>query len=263
LNECKTVRITAIATYDMAPALREFAETLYSLRNDARHEGNRRLAKYIKTLLVCLPGKFGQKLRRWQISDDQTCPGPWQRWYKTDNQGRMGARRSVSWIVEEQVDAGLGYESVPAIAAWVNSWGRRILWEWMKNVGREKIYYCDTDSIWVRGDDSECYQLPSVNTSDKLGAIRLVDRYSETEIRGLKHYTVDGKLSPRPASDMPGLWSQLDCNGSDGQWISGATISGTSPQLGRKRVPNASIKPYAHGRVLRDGTVLPLVLEEW
>jgi len=61
-----------------------------------------------------------------------------------------------------------------------------ILWTIIENLGRDKVYYCDTDSIKIKLDD-----LPDVKyeiNPTKLGALKVEDMFTRFEIYGNKHY---------------------------------------------------------------------------
>jgi DNA polymerase type B, organellar and viral len=263
LKECKSVRIREIATYDLEPVLSEFGRDLYGYRLAAKRDGKIVLSRYIKSLLVSIVGKFGQRNKRWQFSPSQKAPGPWQAWYGRDEQGKGCRYRSVAWVVEREVDNGLGYESVPEIAAWVTSWGRRILWEEMCRAGRNSIYYVDTDSLWIDAENTTAISAMHERTGGDLGALRTVASYGAVEFAGLKHYTADGASTPRAArlNVLPG--SIPADNATRYLGIAECVGERTSPIKAGLVQDVQKCGEYTHGIVMPDLTVRPIELREW
>jgi hypothetical protein len=263
LNECKSVRITEIATYDCEPVLADFGRNLYACRVTERTNGNKALSAYIKALLVSLPGKFGQKCKRWEISKDQRCESPWSVFNRPVVGKKTGRCRSIAWQVEEEVDNGLAYDAVPEIAAWVNSWGRRLLWEEMKRVGRERIVYVDTDSIWIRRglSTSNASNLPAIG--DELGSMRLVGTYNSVKFHGLKHYEADGVSTPRVNRENGGVNISIQGTRSNFSGIMAACQRGHGITSWDKCEPVLTCKEYTAGIVNPDLSVSPIQLEGW
>lgn len=263
LENANHVRITEIGTYDLAPCLAEFANTLYPIRQRAKQGSNGVLASYIKALLVSLPGKFGQRCRRWQLNGKRNYQEPWKVWYAKGQKGKYTRHRSVATYVEEELDNGLGYESVPEIAAWVTSWGRRILWGEMCRVGREKIIYVDTDSIWHDGRPASSIHEQAISSNVKMGELRKVGTYGQVSFHGLKHYEADGTATPR--------FEAMDAIKGYGNNAGNVLASGIMECCSRQTAPikasgrrlGTGCGEYRHGRVQPDLTVKPLELEEW
>lgn len=263
LNECKSVRITCLATYDMELAFADYANELYDYRVAYNAKGSGAVGACIKSMLVSLPGKFGQSSKLWQFCKDQRAPGPWRVWYHRNADGSLTKRRSVAWYVEEERRNGLGYESVPEIAAWVNSWGRRILLEEMKRVGRERIVYVDTDSLWVYGTDWCSNRANFTQSTTELGKMRIVDTYKQVALHGLKHYetiSYSGSKNSTPCKHNAN-YAGGGVSGLAG--ISWHCHSGIPPKLPVYTKVGTGCGPYTHGKVHPDLSVSPIELEEW
>jgi DNA polymerase type B, organellar and viral len=262
-EHARTVRVLELGIYDLDYALRDYGEELYRLRGHYHAAESKHVGAFIKALLVSLPGKMGQRNRRWQFSPRQTAERPWHLFYARNSQDKIGRHRSVAWHVEEEIDAGLGFESVPEITAWVNSWGRRKLWEEMCNAGRNRTVYCDTDSIWVIGN-AETDSLNSCRADERgLGKLRFVASYGEVTFHGLKHYTADGVATPATRIRASGDGEVRGASLIGFAGISWYCSHGVTAKIPVAQPVSTDCGEYQHGIVQPDGSVKPLVLEEW
>jgi hypothetical protein len=241
LDTCRLCRITELATFDLDFAFREYGQALYACRLEANSRGDRHIARYIKSCLVSLPGKFGQRQKRWRISSNQSCPEPWSTWVRQNKQGGIVRCRSLGWTVEEEFESGLSPEAVPEISAWVNSWGRRILLELMQNACKQNVYYSDTDSIWTNAQGSDKIRAIQGWDTSGLGEIREVNTYASVQFNGLKHYIADGTTTCAGDGQVYDCFGRYICT----------------------RKSNSVVKPYLHGSVQSDLTVKPLICEDF
>ncbi len=260
---CKSVKVVSMSFYDMAPCLADYAKDLYAKRIKAKHLGMEALASYIKYMLVCLPGKFGQRRRVWEIAADQRCSEPWHYWNRRKPNGEFVRCRSVAWTVEEERDRGLAPESVPEITAFVNSWGRRTLWDWMVKEGRENVVYCDTDAIiryGVRGSEEATKYTGDVHG---IGEIRIEGRYSRLSIYGQKHYSTNDRCVPRPHTEIASGGILAPGEQVNQSFVSDWFGRGSPIMQSYRVVKPEPIKPYTAGNVQPDGRITPIELEEW
>ena len=132
----------------------------------------------------------------------------------------------------------------------------------MSNVGREKVIYCDTDSIWSHmGNDTGPNGADIVN-SERMGELRFVGKYNSLEFRGLKHYTADGSVSPTSRGIHGAIGHMVSSGITGNTGIMESCTLGISPRIERAKVDYMKCKPYEHGKVLETGQVIPLVLDE-
>jgi len=185
--------ITALASYDLAPALANYAREVDQIRSAAESTGNRHLERWAKLLGVCLPGKLAQRERGWSQID---CSPPFG-WYAEWHQLRTGERperwRTIAGVTQCEHVGAWHNDAVPAMAAWITSAARMRLWEAIRCAGLRNVYYWDTDSLFVNSAGVVNLHANGWVRDGKMGYLQLKGSYSTMEIRGIKDYTVDGR----------------------------------------------------------------------
>ena len=78
---------------------------------------------------------------------------------------------------------------MPAIAAHITENARMELWKLILAVGRDKVLYCDTDSIIIHSSDMAVVE-KWIHPTD-MGAVKIQDRFGELRIDGAKNYRTD------------------------------------------------------------------------
>ena len=82
-----------------------------------------------------------------------------------------------------------GENSFPGLAAHITENARFVLWDLIKSLGKNKVLYCDTDSIKIRQSD-----LQYVNWllhENKLGALKVEETSNDLYIGGCKNYRTE------------------------------------------------------------------------
>src|SRR5262249_54266496 len=102
-----------------------------------------------KAMLVSLIGKFAQRSLRWEDRPQVQPEHQWGKWHYVDSECAAHLYRSVAGRVERQIGNGFAPLACPAIAAWVYAEGRYRLWQAQLIAGRDQVYYCHTDSLFV------------------------------------------------------------------------------------------------------------------
>jgi DNA polymerase type B, organellar and viral len=182
-----------LAIYDAADLFSEYVSFFWNLRLEAQAAGNEVQETWCKLMLNSLAGKFGQRARKWEESDDVTSPKPWGTWSQVNpSTGQSRSYRSLAWSVQEEQDAGESIDSCPSIAAYITSYARELIRYLMSIAGKDNVYYCDTDSLHV--NDDGLVRLMNRNTlgDSGLGLLKRVGTYETAEYRGLKDYTLYG-----------------------------------------------------------------------
>ena len=151
---------------------------------------------------------------------------------------------------------GEGSHSMPAIAAHITENARMELWKLIQTLGRDKVLYCDTDSIIIHAAD-----LPNIKKwihPTDLGAVKIQERFGELRIDGAKNYRTDKfkhiKGIPEKAEEIaPGVFRfdsfQRQAACLKDSRISGVRITSVTRELKHK---------YNKGVVHKDGHVTPL-----
>lgn len=187
--------VHAEASYGMGYCLRSFAEAMYSLRLDEERNGVPGSATWVKRLIVGLPGKLGQRGHRWIDCPDVMPQMMYGEWHGFDQQGNAVRYRSVGGRVQRDSVGGFAADSVPAIAAWVTSVGRMRLLEAIRCADRSNVYYYDTDSLFVNQEGSNRLQAGGWVRHNELGYLTLKSSPRYCEIRGIKYYVEDKKVT--------------------------------------------------------------------
>ena len=172
--------------YRRALLFQSYVEQFYALRRRYEAEGNLAMALVAKLLLNGLYGKFGQSGRRWELCRAgyeppvrdfyARCPGAP---YALLHHVRLGQ-------VLHNVREGESAESFPAIAAHITSAARVKLWRYFELAGRENVYYCDTDSLYV--SDTGLSRLRGELDPHALGSLKIEGQAPSAHFRAPKDY---------------------------------------------------------------------------
>jgi len=94
-------------------------------------------------------------------------------------------------VVTESVQEGDAYNAFPAIAAHVTANARMYLWWLFEEAGRENVYYCDTDSLFVNKKGYE--NLKPLLDDTALGALKVEGVSDNVVLNAPKDYVWSGK----------------------------------------------------------------------
>jgi len=174
------------ACYERGPLFEKYVGELYAQRLEHKRANNPAFALFCKMLLNSLYGKFGQ---RGHVREELPGRSPARYGSERMYSGRLEREVFVTYwdgrgIVEYQ--DGEAFDSFPAIAAAVTSFGRVRIWQLQQTAGRENVLYCDTDALIVNqaGYDN----LAGETDPDRLGALKLVKTCKRIELWGKKDY---------------------------------------------------------------------------
>lgn len=249
--------------YHVGPALRGYARAVWDARQTFAEMGVRALEQWAKKLLVCLPGKLGQRIGAW-VPDARRPPALWCCWWGADHSERTHYRlRSLSGSVQRQERADWTYDSVPAVASWILSCARVELLRAIRVAGWDECLYWDTDSLLLsqRGWDA-LLSSPGMVGSD-LGQWRLVSTVDRAAIHGVKHYDLDGvvKCAGMPRADV------AETRIRDHYWYRqtfGVALGEFhAPRAARRLRKYARAPQYHLGRIGDGGRVYPFVANDW
>jgi len=134
-----------------------------------------------------------------------------------------------------------------------------MLWEIIKEVGRSRVLYTDTDSLWLREKDL-CRIQHRIDPT-LLGALKVAERSNKLIISGAKHYETDHgtKLKGVPKSAK-----RLDSNTYEYQQflrqkehLRKSVIEGFLIKTVTKHISGV----YGKGVVARSGIIRPFLLQ--
>lgn len=258
LSQGHILRVGEVVLYEGAPIFTSFVTFFWQARARAKAQGDKAGSLFYKILMNSLYGKFGQKEERWTplpVEDH----GPPRYWKEYDlEEGRWVSYRAFAGRVEVSREEEEAYHSFPAIAAHVTSYARMYLWHLFLLAGRENVYYCDTDSLFVNREGYE--SLSEMIDPSRMGLLSLKEVCSSLVIYGPKSYRAGDKLTlkgiRKDAQEVaPGVWRQE-------QWPTLSTLVrrgdlSTYPVL---TVEKHLSFTYDKGEVTSEGWVRPLRL---
>jgi len=249
-----------LAVYENDYIFTEYVDYWYPLKAKYRSEGNELYAKIVKLFLNSLYGKFGQKKPVMETYLDPEAGPPTSTTVISIETGERWVERSAFGKTHRQIGEENGDKSFVAIAAHVTEYSRIALWDLCVAVGRERIYYMDTDSICLLSSD--VHRLNDSIHSERLGALS-VDKVSQKVIfYGCKHYITDEtrvcKGVPKNAQQTGEFTFQYDqFLGSRSHMALGENSAFIVHQAHKDVTP-----VYDKGEVLKDGRVVPWRLSE-
>ena len=251
--------VREIAVYEPEPLFAGFVETLYGLRLDAKQAGHAVRAGQFKLLMNSLYGKFGQSGKVWEhVADIDDLSA--RAWLDVNvDTGERTSYRQLGGIVQEASKETESRDSAPAIASYVTSYARVLLWRLIEMAGRANVLYVDTDSLFVNGDGN-C-RLSKFRDEVQIGRLKLEQIAPAVEIFGPKDYTFGGHkklkgvrrdavwVSPHEVEQIQ--WQGLRSQVRQGQ------ETGPRTRIVRKRLS----RTYTKAHVLPSGWTEPLRLE--
>lgn len=169
----------------------KYVDFFYNERNRHRSSGNMSWSELSKKLMNTLYGKFGQSGHEW-VKTNRECLGYPRRWTEID----LDVMKRVNYMeiggcVYESKKENESRDSYPAIAAHVTAYGRMLIQYMLDYLGREHVYYCDTDSLLI--DEHAFDRVKDKLSPSILGCWSLDGEYDQIEIRGPKDYVFGEK----------------------------------------------------------------------
>ena len=242
--------------YDQRVIFKEYVEHFWSLRSAAQARGDTLTAGLAKSFLNSLYGKFGQKGQVWKAAykTDDMGVKYWSEWDVEDQQEYQ--YRQLLGIVEEYQDETESRESFPAISAHITAYARMYLWELIETAGRDNVYYCDTDSLFV--NEKGYQRLAPLIAPGQLGKLRKEWQSDRLVIHGVKDYAIGPRrrikgVMVEAVETSPGVFVQPEVRGFAGMIRDG--------DLGRRLITDVEKvlrREYLKGTVDPSGKVRPL-----
>lgn len=185
------VSVTDVCVYEKGNIFAEYINYFYTKRLEAREQEDDVRTLLYKLLMNVLYGKFGQKNYNWEKiatadpdvirTEHVTLCGGKRETYKTFG-GGVFVRRELP---DGQAESG---NSFPAIAAHVTAYARMELWKCIEIVGKDSVFYMDTDSLIVDEKGFKRLKKKGLIDDKKLGALKLEHEIFDVDIRGCKDY---------------------------------------------------------------------------
>lgn len=189
-NELK--KIYEIAIYEKDYIFCDYVDYFYKLRMEYKKQGNKIYEQIVKILLNSLYGRFGMKYKK-TISENAESAEDYYRIETYDEETKEYEIETV--LLNKRITEGLevnGKQSLVAIPAHITEAGRMMLYSIIENIGRNNVFYCDTDSIKI-----EYNNINKVNHEiheSNLGALKIEHRFDNLTIYGLKDYVAGDEV---------------------------------------------------------------------
>ena len=191
LEHHRVKRCYRSAIYFKVPIFASYVDTMYGLRLEYSKAGNEPFVFLTKRLLNSLYGKFGQRGFLYEEIGECDPDDCWQMEVIIDGGSEPVTEFAFGGKVYIRKRTEEGYDSFPAIAGAVTTYGRMRLWELITAAGRENVFYVDTDSLIV--NEAGQAGLQQFYAPDDLGGLHLEKIASKVIIFGLKDYAVEGR----------------------------------------------------------------------
>lgn len=253
------LKVHSVSVYRMDDLFSWYVDYIHSLRCRYRDEGNRIMESLCKSLHNSLYGKFGQKHVNCEFE-------PYEgdaRYYRTETFDFVkGGSVVESWLMNTHIiqwGEGVSDTSFTAVAAHITENARLELWELMESVGRERVIYCDTDSIKIRTSD-----IPHMRwdqTPGALGAVKIENQSERLFIGGAKNYLTENtrhiKGVPSGAREIAeGLYA-FDSFSRQATHLRSSQIVGVKVEGVTRYIKS----DYDKGTIMPDGRVIPFTLK--
>lgn len=252
-------RVSTAVFYESAPIFKSYVDRFYGIRQEFARAENPVFEHFCKILLNSLYGKFGQKADDWcKIGDAPLEPDRVEDIIDADS-GRRRKLRYLLGEVFECVGSGESYNSFPAIAAHVTAYARAYLWHLIVTAGRENVYYCDTDSLFVnsRGLDN----LSDYLDDNELGKLKIEYQTSTLSIKGLKDYETQDKTVLKGIKKDSTLVRDSTYSVEHWPTLQGTLRVSSALPYTTRRLTKTLNRRYTKGNVTHSGQVEPFVLD--
>ena len=249
--------ISSMAVYRKADLFSGYVDYFHPLLKKYEKEDNKIMRKLCKYYENSLYGKFAQK----SIIRDEYEETTGRDYFKEDTivlaTGELITELKLLNKIVIIHDQEENPDSFPGLAAHITENARFLLWDIIKEIGRDRVLYCDTDSVKIR--ESDLGRLKRSVNATELGALKIEDRSEQLYIGGSKYYITEKgrhiKGIPLSAKEVePGVYEYLVFRSQDKHLRKGM-IKGVEIITARRHVETA----YDKGVVGEDGHITPFV----
>jgi len=253
-------KIDRVLVYKRAMIFRDYVDFFYEMKKKAKQEKDNFSYLMAKLFLNALYGKFGQRVRELKEVDDNEVSV-----HDVENPIISTSGRKIDyivfggriWKVNEREPS---FNSFIAISSHVTGYARAYLYRIMKFIGRNHVYYCDTDSVFV--DEEGFVKAKRLINENKLGALGIKGIYPQLTILGAKAYLTQDE---RRIKGIPARARQIDDNTFEFDQFMRFRTKLRKNMLNCQVVVKATrtlSRVYDKGQVLPNGSVIPFEVVE-
>lgn len=250
-------RVIQSAIYTKANLFTGYVDYIDCIRTKYQKDNNGVMELLCKYMHNSLYGKFGEKKVMREEYDQDTGRAYFREEIVNIDSGEMTIitnlmnKQVVQYFEEE------GENAFPAITAHITENARFVLWEIITGLGRDKVLYCDTDSIKLRLRDMQYLDWSLDNTV--LGALKVEDCSSRLYLGGAKNYRTEEyrciKGIPKKAVEITPDVFEFTKFHRQGSHLRQGQIAGVQVEQAIRELTQR----YDKGVVHSDGRVTPFV----
>lgn len=184
-------KIIEVAIYRKTDLFSKYVNYFINLKIEYAEANNLIINKLCKYMLNSLYGKFGQKgIVRTEFETftdrDYSKEVVWDA-VKKEYVIILKLMNKIIYMYHDNE----GDNSFPGLAAHITENTRFLLWNIIKQLGKNKVLYCDTDSVKIRSSDLKYLNWNMHET--ELGALKIEETSNDLFIGGCKHYRTEKK----------------------------------------------------------------------
>ncbi len=183
------LEVTQAITYEMGKPFVQYVDYFYKTRLEAKRNGSKVYDRMAKLFMNSLYGKFAA--RKDIVIETKPCEvTDYMREEIFDSvtgENQIISKLFGTLVVTQGKEVIEG--SIISIPAHITEYARNYLWEIIKRIGRDKVFYCDTDSVKIEEHDMP--RIQNLIDNSILGMLKIESRYNNLTIHGPKDYETD------------------------------------------------------------------------
>ena len=246
------------ATYKTDYVWRQYATWYFNGLGRLSILGLGHMRSALKLAVNASYGKVGARGKRWIDTPPDGTAARWGQWWRDHPlSGEMTQGRAIDGIHQYLDQGGEPSSSIPSIAAAMNAYGRVWANRLLDQIGRENVYYWDTDGGIVSEAGVQNCQAVIASKLDSPGDLTIREIGADGWIGGLKHYRIGNcwvqsgvPSDARRTTDGRAEWTDHEPF-AYGLWH-GEPFSGREQDRTRY-----GCRPYEHGTVRADRRIEP------
>lgn len=258
IDEAEILRVGRTSFYRRADIFVDYVDFFYDLKRKARTSGRKAEEMFTKLMMNSLYGKFGQRSTTWTLIGEADVDAIDVREVFTPGKREPALWYTFAGNIWEISRGGESFNSFPAISSHVTGYARVYLWKLIEQAGRENVYYCDTDSLFV--NERGYKALRAFIDPDKLGSLALKQIAKSLTLYAPKDYKIDGALKQKGRRANAEVIDETTFR--QEQWASFKTLfrQGDLDNYVVKKITKHMKREYTKGVVLPSGRVAPFLL---
>jgi hypothetical protein len=186
-----------------------FADRLWTIRQMYQLANCPLEARLAKVMMAVLHGKLAQRLPRWELVPGKLAPQPWGTFPEYDGrEGKVVQYRAIGNVCQVEQPAQEPEDALPAMAAYVASYARKLMELLRHEAMRHCVLYEDADSLHVTREGLDRLKALGWLDENEMGKLRVVRSADRAVYYGRKDYEIgdhvvrcgvsrDASVSPR------------------------------------------------------------------